>query len=145
MRFESSELITRLWPRSVREATLAAFAEQKFINRSHAMAYGGPGLSRDEWNSLLTASRLRLPVLGAMGVSEGDIKAARHAEERKIDDPLIDEILGADALADRDFGRASSRLERAERGPHAATLQPLRRIALDLALKQRAAQVPSAP
>ena len=132
--FESSAWIRKIWPAALRERTLEDFGAQGLINRGSA-GYGEAALSLTEVEAILTGTALRVPVLTAFLTSDSEIGAARRAAARGVSDPFIDELLGIDALADRDYGRAAEALQRAERGSHAAELRPLRVLSQDLAAR----------
>ncbi len=129
--FESSEWIRRVWPPSLRERTIAEFATQRLINRG-SPGFGGPAITIGEMEEVLMGTSLRFPVLTMLLTSESAVGAARRAAARGERDPRIDEFRGLDALGDRDYSRAADFLLKAERGPRAADLRPLRVLALGL-------------
>jgi hypothetical protein len=137
--FESSKWIQRVWPPSLRERTLAAFPTQRLINRG-SPGFGGPAITIAEMEEVLTGTNLRFPVLTMLLTSEDTVGAARRAAARGESDPLIDESLGMDALADRDYSRAADFLLKAERGPRAQDLLPLRVLALGLSNRRAEAR-----
>lgn len=131
--FESSEWILKVWPPALRERTIAEFGTQRLVNRG-SPGFGGPAVTMGDVEDLLTGTKLRFPVLNMLLLRSKDaIAAARRAAARGESDPLIDEFLGIDALADRDYSRAADLLLQAERGPRAANLRPIRVLALGLA------------
>ena len=138
--FESSEWIRKVWPPSLRERTLAEFDTQRLINRA-SPGYGGPAVTMADVEEVLTATNLRFPVLTMLLLrSENAVAAARRAAARGESDPNIDEFLGIDALANRDYSRAADFLLKAERGPRGANLRPIRVLALGLANRRAEAR-----
>lgn len=130
--FASSEWVQRVWPGALRQRTLEEFDTQRLINLDR-VGYGGPPISLGEVEALLTGTSLRVPILSAFLTSDAEISAARKAASRGVNDPFLDELLAFDALGERDYVRAADFFLRAERGDHAAELQPLRVLALGLA------------
>lgn len=116
-RFATSEIIDRLWPASIRAASLRYFDWQHVVN---VMSYGIPqaddnyvaGLHR-----VLSESSLEVLPLWLLG-SDGDLQriaAALPDDRRRLPDAQFQLALGL--LARRDFARAAVHLARAEAAP----------------------------
>lgn len=134
-RFAESAFIHRLWPERVRARTLDAFQEQGILDRFFLSAFRAaerPGLP--ELNEILARSRLRTPVLWFMGSGEAEQRIATSALRRGVADPLLDERLGIEAMADRDYLRAERGFREAQRhSMEAERLAQWRVLALCLA------------
>jgi hypothetical protein len=59
-----------------------------------------------------------------MGSSPEEQRIAVHAAARGVSEPMLDEVLGIGAMADRDYRSAAQRFARAE--PHALQVDRLR-------------------
>jgi predicted membrane-bound spermidine synthase len=115
-RFARSELVARLWPAGWRERTLEAFASQELVDRFAWAAYGAGRAGIAEVHALLSQPAApRTPVLWMLGASAIEERIARAAAERGIEDGRVQQILGAAALADRDFSSAERRYRLAQR------------------------------
>ena len=133
-RFFASELVARLWPASVREATRAAFLAQDAVNAAALGAHPPAGSGLADLDRLLTRTTLQAPVLWALGTSVAEVRLAQAAVARGEGSPMAEEILGMDALARRDYGEAERRLGLAEpHAAHAARLRMWRVLSLCLA------------
>jgi len=134
-RFARSDFIRTLWPSRIREATLAAFAEQDVYNQSRIGTYGL--MRRDVfpllYHALTETSSPLLPLLVA-GSEPREQAAAARAVSKGVASPLADYLLGLGALARREYAAAEaafSRVARAEPGFHDLAL--FRALALCLA------------
>ena len=110
-RFRESPLIARLWPATVRRASLPFFGVQEVVN---AFGYGAPPVGMPEVHRLLTGTGLRTLVLWLLG-SDPDVQQvidAASPDERA--DPELQFHLGLRRIAERDYGAAAVALERAE-------------------------------
>ena len=110
-RFRESPLIARLWPATVRRASLPFFGVQEVVN---AFGYGAPPVGMPEVHRLLTGTGLRTLVLWLLG-SDPDVQQvidAASPEERA--DPELQFHLGLRRIAERDYAAAAVALERAE-------------------------------
>ncbi|MBI3932651.1 MAG: spermidine synthase [Acidobacteria bacterium] len=143
-RFAESRFIAGLWPAELRRRTLDAFWVQDIVNGFLLRPYtGGPGPGLPGLTRLLTQTRLRTPVLWLMGPTHAELRAAAGALAAGVRDPALDEIRGAQAMAEREYLRAEEHLARAQ--PHAfhgAQILRWRVLALLLAgEKARAAEL----
>lgn len=110
-RFQDSPLIARLWPETVRRATLPFFGVQEVVN---AFGYGAPPVGMPEVHRLLTGTGLRTLVLWLLG-SDPDVQQvidAASPDQRA--DPELQFHLGLRRIAERDYAAAVVALERAE-------------------------------
>jgi spermidine synthase len=135
-RFAASANVARLWPEGLRERTLLAFDEQVRINAALLRPY--LALSADarlaDLASALTGSRNRMPVLWLMGSGVDEQRAASAAAARGESGPALQELLGIEAMAARDYRRAEQLLAQAEPfARHAGTIRRWRILALALA------------
>ena len=117
-RFERSPLIARLWPESVRRASLPFFGVQEVVN---AFSYGAPPVGVPEVHRLLTGTGLRTIVLWLMG-SDPDVQQVIDAvPPAERTDPELQFHLGLRRIAERDYAAAIAPLERAEVSPQRRT------------------------
>jgi predicted membrane-bound spermidine synthase len=143
-RFLRSPFVRRMWPEGLRERTLPFFESQKIINKTLSEVYGmGTPVGIGDLESTLTGTTLRTPVLWLMGSDADHQRAAAEARGQGIREPILQEIQGIGAMADRDYRGAAEFLGRAE--PFAAHGDRLRRyriLALEIAgERERAAQL----
>jgi spermidine synthase len=117
-RFFASELVRRLWPEPIREATRSAFYAQDAVNAAALGPHEPAGTGLADLERLLTRTSLEAPVLWALGTSVAEVRLAQAAVKRGEDTPEAEEVLAMDALARRDFADADRRFALAE--PHAA-------------------------
>ncbi len=135
--FEASAWIRKLWPEALRARTLAAFEAQADLNRAIGWRAAGREQSLKEIWELLAGPASRVVILIALRTNEREISAAKRAAARGEAGPLVDFLLAADALGDRDFARAAGALERAAADPQLAPRAlPLRSLAAALAARQ---------
>ncbi len=133
-RFFESELVKRFWPREWLEPTRAAFAAQNALNASILAPPEPAGTGLMALEQLITLSRLYAPVLWAVGTNVVEVQRAQEAAARGDRSPMVEEILGLDALARRDFREAERRLALAEpHAPHSGLVRMWRVLALGLA------------
>jgi spermidine synthase len=134
-RFLQSSFAHRMWPPELRERTLPFFDTQKVVNRTLSRAYGmGVPVGIADLESTLTRTALRTPVLWIMGSDADEQRAAAEARRQGAREPMLDEVEGIGAMADRDYRHAAECLARAE--PFAAEPDRLRKyriLALGLA------------
>ena len=109
-RFRRSRVVERLWPDALRAGSLPFFDPQEAINRYFLSGARGDGSELPLVHRLLTRSSLRTLPLWLLGSSASAQQAAHAAIARGRRDPGIDELLGMEALADRDYARAASHL-----------------------------------
>lgn len=131
-RFAESDLIRRLWPPSLRARALDWWNTQAIMNWQFSARNRLAPLP--DLEALLTRSNVHSPILWLMGSSAEEQQIARLALARGEQDPMLQEILGVGAMADRDYRRAEEHLAGAE--PHAAHAELLRKwriLALGLA------------
>ena len=137
-RFEASAFVRRLWPDGLRRRSLAAFRTQEWLNRytrSSARRAGLPELA-----GYLAETPFRTPVLWLLGSGAREQEIAGHAAASGVDDPALDELLAVEALADRDYGLAEARLQKAQaRSTAPERLLQLRVLSLCLSGKREAA------
>lgn len=134
-RFAESGFIRSLWPESLRRRTLAAFADYEVLDPLlWAVSGGSAKVGLPELYALLTRSRVRTPVLWSLKSSEVEQRIAARASQRGVNDPLLEEFLGVEAMADRDYLRAERQFREAQRrSPEVERLAQLRVLALCLA------------
>ena len=117
-RFERSPLVARLWPATLRQASLPYFGVQNVIN---AVGYGAPPVGTPEVHLLLTGSRLRTLVMWLLG-SDADVQQVIDAAPPAgRGDPELQFHLGLRRIAERDYAAAIEPLERAEASPRRRT------------------------
>ncbi len=140
-RFEESALIRHLWPEGLRTRTLPSFDSAAIVDRFAIAHFGGPETGLRDLAALLTQSSLRAPVYWMLGSSAEEQQIAKRAAARGVSDPLLDELLGVEAVADRDYGAAEEHFGRAQAASRDTDrLLRLRVLALCLAGKtERAA------
>ncbi len=119
-RFEASAWVRRLWPSELRTRTLASFGAQAQLNRAMGWREAGREQSLDDIADLLTQPASRAAILIGLRTSEREISAAKRAAASAGAGPLVDFLIAADALGDRDFARALAPLERAATDPQLA-------------------------
>jgi predicted membrane-bound spermidine synthase len=114
-RFLRSPFVRRMWPEGLRERTLPFFESQKVINDTLSAMYRMRApVGIGELEATLTETGLRTPVLWIMGSSAEEQRAAALARRAGNREPMLDEIQGIGAMADRDYRRAAELLGRAE-------------------------------
>ncbi len=134
-RFLKSPLVAALWPAPLRERTAAAFDTQRVLDQVYAFATGMRPLNQGEALALLEGTRLRTPVLHAFLASEREVRIAKETASRGLREPIIDEMLTIDALADRDYRRAEEHVLRISDAEHRARrTESLRALVQRLAL-----------
>jgi hypothetical protein len=128
-RFMESDFVARLLPPELRQRAAEAFDVQWTLDRIYARANGLAAPEEDALLQLVAGTRLRSPVLHAFLASEAEVAIARRASREGPAEPLVDELLCLDALADRDYARARAHLLRlpgpAADAPRAAGLRRL--------------------
>jgi len=135
-RFETSAWIQRLWPQALRARTLASFGAQAQLNRAMGWREAGREQSLADISELLAGRASRVALLIALRTNEREISAARRAAARGEEGSLVNFLLGADALAERDFGRSAVAFERAAEDPQlVGRTLPLHSIAAELATR----------
>ncbi len=136
--FEGSSLVHRLWPPDLRARSLGAFEEQRLVNLALLAAAGYRAFNPEDAREMLTATRLRTPVLWGLGSSARLEVIARRAAASGVQVPRVDELLGVSALADRRPGEAVSLLARAyAANPRDGRLAGLLDLARSLAATDR--------
>jgi spermidine synthase len=122
-RFAASPWIRRMFPPAVRQATLLAFDTQALVDGITMGELSQPGgLSfRTRAAAILSRPPRRFTTLWLLGFNEAAVEAARAAAARRTSDPLVDEILAADALADLRPDEAAERWQRALRARNGPT------------------------
>jgi hypothetical protein len=139
-RFAQSAFVRSAWPAALRARTLRAFAELAPVLRASWVPYGVGAPNVVDLHAVLTGSTQRTAVLWLLGTDAANERAARAAQGRGIDEPLLDELLAASAFADRDYLRAETLLARAQpKSRNPATLLQRRVLALCLAGERRRA------
>ncbi len=117
-RFSRSPVIGRLWPPSLRQDSLAWFEWQAVISRPLLGRLGGPAEELPVLHRLLTSTPLRTAPLWYLGTDADEERAARAALAKGRRSPALSYQLGAQALADRDWGLAAERFgEAREQAP----------------------------
>jgi hypothetical protein len=139
LRFERSSWVRSLWPARIRQRTLEAFETQRLVNDALFQLFGFtfPGDEARTWYAMLdralTGGSSRSAALLVLRADPRELRAAERASARNVDDPLVDYLLGARALAERDYLTAESRFGSAMRSPALAGLIAHRALALCLA------------
>ncbi len=116
-RFSRSPIIHRLWPESLRTASLTYFESEGQLDallfeRPNDAAAALPLLHR-----FLAGPPLKFPILWLLRSNPSVQRVARSAIEHGLDDPLLDYHVAAQAMAQRNFLGAAARWRRAlERG-----------------------------
>ncbi len=132
-RFRNSALVRRLWPASMREATLAYFEPQRVIQRVLLRQQPLTGQRLGDVHWMLTQTSLSAPVIWLLG-SDGDkqrIVRAAPAPRRAHPQYRLHE--GIRLLSQRRFAEAAEALGSAESLPQlAARAVPLKVYALAL-------------
>jgi spermidine synthase len=106
-RFERSRLVSRLWPESLRAATLASFDAQRQIDRIFALQLADPLSELPGVHEILVGTSLRTLPLWLLGSDPDEQRAARAAAAKGASAAAIDYRLGLAALVDRDFDEAA--------------------------------------
>ena len=135
--FVSSDLVRRLWPAPLVDATPPFFAYQRILNR---VLWEGarPVAQIEDLHLLLTRTALRTLPLWLLG---SDAVRERIAETTADRSGATEYLLGLKALADRDYLRAAAHIGEAERrGLQGPAVRPLQVYALCLAGAHDAAQ-----
>jgi spermidine synthase len=134
-RFLHSSFVRRMWPLGLPEQTLPFFESQKILNNVLSQVYRmGTPVGISDLESTLTGTALRTPVLWIMGSDAEEQRAATEARRQGAWEPMLEEIQGVGAMADREYRRAAELFGRAE--PFAAQgdrLRKYRMLALGLA------------
>lgn len=115
-RFASSPFVASLWPPALRNASLAAFWPQALINSAGATAYSGRDPGLPELGLMLARTRLRTPVYWLMRSSAREQEIAREAAARGMRGPRVENFLGIEAMADRDYLAAEGHFRAAQPG-----------------------------
>ena len=123
-RFERDPVIARLWPAPMRDATLAAFAEQDAYNRVLNFMLD-PLDYLPEIHRWITQTRLETLPLWYLGSDQNLQRAAAHAWAAGHRNSEIDFQLGASALSKRDFAAAVSHFQAAAEGGRRAEISGL--------------------
>src|SRR5262249_52816267 len=136
--FQCSDLIRRVWPKTVARQTLPFFDVQRTINR--VMAQGANPLAEiEELHQLLTETTLRRVPLWALG-SDDDQQEAATTDEND-GSGMLEYVWGVRALVARDYGNAAEYFAQSERrGLRLPTVRPLTVYALCLAGRLEAAR-----
>ena len=136
-RFKESDFIRSLWPEETYLQTLDYFQYQTIVNQH--LARGGAGIP--ELHFLLTQSDLRSLPLMLMTTDEEDVPILEDAVRRNVQDPMLDYLLAAHAMGDRDYDRAVEHFDRGlARDPGSAELVRFRILALVLSGEQEKAR-----
>ena len=132
-RFYASDLVRRLWPEAMREATRAAFYAQDAMNAAAFGAHDPAGSGLADLDRLLSETTLRAPVLWTLGTSVAEVRLARppwragKTRRRPRRSSPWTRSHGRDyAEADRRFGLAEPH------AAHAARIRMWRVLALGL-------------
>jgi hypothetical protein len=112
-RFERSPLVARLWPETMRAASVPYFDIQAVVN---AIGYGSPPVGLPELYTLLTQSRLRTLPLWMLG-SDDDVQQLIDAAPPERAQPELRYHLGLRRIAERDYAAAVDALADAEALP----------------------------
>jgi len=108
-RFLRSDLVRRLWPAELRDATASSFELQRVVNAVSYESEIGPSEALPMLHRILTASDLRvLPMLLLGNTADPGGRAGAP------NDPSADFLLGVRALCERDYTRAAAHFERSE-------------------------------
>jgi spermidine synthase len=112
-RFRGSRSIQQLWPEEFRKRTLAQFDEERKID--YLIKTRFPDFK--ELHRVIRTTKLQSAVLAVLRSTRDDVRAAREAEPAAQSQREAQFHLGAGALAERDFARASEHFLRTLEGP----------------------------
>jgi hypothetical protein len=113
-RFRESPLIAALWPRRLRQASLAYFEWQQLLN-DFLWGAGDPSESSvGDLHRVLTRSSLRTPALWLLGSDADRQRILEQADAGRRAHPALQLHLGMRRLAARDYAGALEPLQRAE-------------------------------
>ncbi len=112
-RFAESATIREIWPPALRARTLEIFPEQAPVLRVTWLPFGVEATDIRDLHDVLLLPGQRTAALWLQGATAASDRAAIAAHRRGVEGPLLDEVLGASALADRDFLRAEGLFARA--------------------------------
>ncbi len=113
-RFETSGWIGTIWPREMRDASLAYFGPQQIMNDVYFATRSEERSAIRDAHDLLTGTSLRAPFLLLLRSDADLLRLARKASATGPMGPGPAYHLAVDALADRDYRAALPLLERAE-------------------------------
>jgi spermidine synthase len=106
-RFRNSASISAIWPPELRSATMPYFAWEGIVATlgTHLGQKPFPEFSR--LHQLITGTPLRTPALWMLDSNRDYFRAIERCDPKVRDGPRVQYHLGARALVDRDFTRAS--------------------------------------
>jgi hypothetical protein len=128
-RFATSSFVRRAWPEALIAGTLAAFEDQRIVNR--VLWEGGKPLRQiEDLHFLLTHTALRTLPLWILGTDDVKQRIAETSTDRT---GVVEYARALRALSGRDYAGAAVLLAAAEqRGFHGAVMSALRAYALCL-------------
>ena len=103
-RFRSSRLIRRLWPESLRQATLSYFSTQRIVNR--LLVYDqdrASSLSNRDLYRTLSRTSLRTIPLWMLGSEAAEQRIVAELAASQPETPALHRLQGVGALAGRDY------------------------------------------
>ena len=116
-RFQTSPLMTRLWPERLREASLPYFQLQRMINIHGWRTTTAQQPDIEDIHTLLTQTTLTEPVLWLLG-SDADIQGLlAEADQPDLVQPRVQYHLGVHYVAERKYTEAIEPFHRAEAAP----------------------------
>jgi hypothetical protein len=131
-RFEESGLVAEIWPREIREATLAAFEFRGIVDEDrHGVP---PAENLAALRRVLTGSRREVLPLLLLDVDPAQVATALDARARGVRDPMVSFTLGAAALARRDYVRAQELFGEALARDPSLPIEAYRALAVELAI-----------
>jgi len=116
-RFVRSAFIKRLWPESLRNATLPYFAIQDALNVYMNNRAASVDLYIPYLHRLLTKTPLKTPVAWFLGSNADQEKLLESAPPAEMTSPTVEYLLGVRAFSERNYAGAIEPLKQAEELP----------------------------
>ena len=116
-RFETSPLVTRLWPPALAASSVPYFDIQRVVD---AHMYGNlvaSSLALEDVHRVLTGSTVATPVLWRLGSNSDIQRVVSAATSEELMNPLLQYHLAIRLLSERNYRPASDAFERATQSP----------------------------
>jgi spermidine synthase len=117
VRFQESPSIKALWPPGLRARTLTYFEWETSLTSLGSYPWRSRVPPFSEYHRLLTTTPLKTLVVWALDSDRDRIRASQEADPILRNQPRPQAYLGAQALADRDYGRAAEHYLQTVGGP----------------------------